>query len=101
MTKIWIFSIFIIFSFAESCTDFDCVNQQLAQLSEKVELLEKENENLKIDVLNLEKIVRPGKIPASCQEYFDRGTTEDGKYQIKPNTEIEPFFVYCDFRNWF
>ena len=94
----------------------------MADLDVKVGILENENEQLKIenealtknvenlenkvigletDVLELEKIVRPGKIPASCQEYFDRGTSETGQYEIKPNTEIEPFFVHCDFRNLF
>jgi len=48
--------------------------------------------------LELEKIVRPGKVPASCQEHADRGETKNGKYQIKPNLDIQPFYVTCDFR---
>jgi len=68
---------------------------------ENVENLENKVSNLEIDVLELENIVRPGKVPASCDEYFDRGTIENGQYEIKPNTQIDPFLVYCDFRNLF
>ena len=56
------------------------------------------NEELTNDVLAIEKIVRPGKIAASCQEHQDRGATETGTYQIKPTVDIEPFSVMCDFR---
>jgi len=113
--KILLFQLFTTFGLAEICSDFDCFNDQLAKLNEKVENLESENlekantiikmdnkiTNLENDVLELEKIVRPGKIPASCEEYFNRGTIENGKYKIKPNTEINPFFVDCDFRDLF
>ena len=60
--------------------------------------LKNKNEELTNDVLAIEKIVRPGKIPASCQEHQDRGATENGTYQIKPTVDIEPFSVMCDFR---
>ena len=53
---------------------------------------------MKNDVKELEKIVRPGKTPASCQEHYDRGATVNGVYQIKPTMEMEPFYVTCDFR---
>jgi len=63
--------------------------------------LKNKNEELTNDVLAIEKIVRPGKIPASCQEHQDRGATETGSYQIKPTIDIEPFSVMCDFRKMF
>ena len=128
--KILIIPIFLICPLvnfaAGGCADFDCMNEQFAQLEQKVGILENKNEQLEItvdnleaenielraendeltaklgnlenDVAELEKIVRPGKIPANCDEYFDRGTNVDGVYQIKPNVDIEPFYVTCDFR---
>merc|ERR1712184_90419 len=67
------------------------------ELKNEVEILRSDNERLKEDVFELEKIVRPGKTAASCQEWFDRGETEDGIYEIKPNLDIEPFPVECRF----
>ena len=79
--------------------------QRLSALENEMENVKTENLELKIkneeltnDVLAIEKIVRPGKIPASCQEHQDRGATETGTYQIKPTVDIEPFSVMCDFR---
>ena len=63
-------------------------------------VLKKENEALKNDIVAIEKIVMPGKITASCEEYRNRGETETGIYQIKPTMDIEPFSVSCDFRKW-
>jgi len=68
------------------------------ELENQVADLKNKNEELTNDVLAIEKIVRPGKIPASCQEHQDRGATETGTYQIKPTVDIEPFSVMCDFR---
>ena len=79
-------------------TENDEQNVEIENLRNQVENLERENHELKNDVLELEKIVRPGKVPASCHEYADRGETKNGKYQIKPNLNIEPFDVTCDFR---
>jgi hypothetical protein len=96
----------------QPCTDFECFDTRLENLTRKLEAFfdhftvenEKlqaeivaENEQLKKDVLELEKIVRPGKTAASCQEWFDRGETEDGIYEIKPNVDTEPFPVKCRF----
>ena len=63
-------------------------------------VLKNENEELKNDIKEIEKIVMPGKIPASCEEHRNRGETENGIYKIKPTMDIEPFPVTCDFRKW-
>ena len=36
--------------------------------------------------------------PASCQEYFDRGTRIDGTYKIKPSLMYHSFEVNCEFQ---
>jgi len=64
-------------------------------------ILKNENEELKNDIREIERIVMPGKIPASCEEHRNRGETENGIYKIKPTMNIEPFPVTCDFRKWF
>ena len=35
--------------------------------------------------------------PASCQEYFERGTKTNGSYKIRPSLELHSFFVECEF----
>ena len=35
--------------------------------------------------------------PATCQEYFDRGTRFNGTYKIRPSLEIHSFYVECEF----
>ena len=34
---------------------------------------------------------------ASCQEYFDLGNRANGKFKIRPNTELHAFEVECEF----
>ena len=63
--------------------------------------MNKEINQLKNDVYNLELVVLPGKIPASCQEYEDRGEYRNGNYYIRPSIDVEPFSVHCDFRKYF
>jgi len=79
-------------------SEVEYVKAENVDLKNQVEILKHENAELSNDILEIEKIVMPGKIPASCQEHRDRGATESGKYQIKPTVDIEPFFVTCDFR---
>jgi len=79
-------------------TENSKLKTEIENLGLEVENLKLENHALKNDVEELEKIVRPGKIPASCQEHADRGEDENGLYQIKPSVDIDPFFVTCDFR---
>jgi len=82
------------------------LKNQVEKIELEMEDVKSENSEQKIDVENLknqneiEKIVMPGKIPASCQEYQDRGENVTGSYKIKPNVDIEPFSVICDFRKW-
>ena len=76
------------------------VKAENLELKNEVENLKNQNEELSSDILEIEKIVMPGKIPASCQEYQDRGENVTGSYKIKPNVDIEPFSVICDFRKW-
>jgi len=35
--------------------------------------------------------------PATCQEYFERGTRMNGTYKIRPSLEFHSFFVECEF----
>ena len=35
--------------------------------------------------------------PATCQEYFDRGTRFNGTYKIRPSLELHSFYVECEF----
>ena len=35
--------------------------------------------------------------PASCQEYFERGTRTNGTYKIRPSLELHSFNVECEF----
>jgi len=115
--KLLILPIFFAFSLAdEPCNiDDECIVDIVKRLSaledensvlksdvenvkaENVDLKNK-NEQLSNDIAEIEKIVMPEKIPASCQEHRDRGTSVSGPYQIKPTVDIEPFFVTCDFR---
>jgi len=74
------------------------IKAENTDLKTQVENLRNINGELANDVLAIEKIVIPGKIPASCQEHQDRGQTETGIYQIKPTADIEPFSVTCEFR---
>jgi len=76
----------------------------ISNLQAKNDDLERENDRqqneinqLKSDVHDLEEVALPGKIPASCQEYDDRGEYRNGNYYIRPSTAVEPFSVYCDF----
>ena len=34
---------------------------------------------------------------ASCQEYFDLGNRENGKFKIRPNATLHAFEVECEF----
>ena len=34
---------------------------------------------------------------ASCQEYFDLGNRDNGKYKIRPNATLHAFEVECEF----
>ena len=35
--------------------------------------------------------------PASCAEYFDRGTRFNGTYKIRPSLQLHSFYVECEF----
>ena len=99
------FPIFFVLCLAdETCSNADeCtanILQRLTALENENAVLKNENEALKNDMREIEKIVMPGKIPASCEEHRNRGETENGIYQIKPTMDIEPFPVTCDFRKW-
>ena len=37
--------------------------------------------------------------PASCQEYFDRGESQNATYTIKPTLNEHSFKVFCEFSN--
>ena len=80
--------------------EMENVKAENSELKNEVENLKNQNEELSNDILVIENIVMPGKIPASCQEYQDRGEIETGSYKIKPTVDIEPFSVICDFRKW-
>ena len=34
---------------------------------------------------------------ASCQEYFDLGNRVGGTFKIRPNINVQPFEVECEF----
>lgn len=81
-------------------SEMETVKMENQELKTRIGTVEMENVELKNDVLELEKIVRPGKIPASCEEHRDRGARENGIYEIKPAMDIDPFYVNCDFRKY-
>ena len=35
--------------------------------------------------------------PATCQEYFDRGTRNNGTYKIRPSLDLHSYHVECIF----
>ena len=35
--------------------------------------------------------------PATCQEYFDRGTRANGTYKIRPSIDLHSYHVQCKF----
>ena len=57
-----------------------------------------EIKSLRGDVADLNEKIFPGKIPASCHEYAQRGEATNGMYPIRPSADIAAFEVFCDFR---
>ena len=100
----------------EKCGTFTAcstgMEKRLAALENAVEKMEDENKNIKEeniglrkeldalrkDVDDVEQVVTPWKVKASCQEHADRGVTENGNYRIRPNLNVNPFEVNCEFR---
>ena len=69
------------------------LKEKIEKSDARIEKLEKSNDNLKQEVEILKSASQKTSIAASCQELADRGTSENGIYEIKPNLDIEPFTV--------
>ena len=88
------------------------LENRLAALENAISKFSDENKNLKeenaglrreLDVLrkdmdDVEAVVLPWKVRASCQEHADRGENQDGIYSIRPSLDVNAFDVKCKFR---
>ena len=53
--------------------------------------------NRKTYIIFKENINGTHTFAASCQEYFDLGNRDNGKFKIRPNPELHAFEVECEF----
>lgn len=82
----------------EECDIYIAVKEQISVLESVVDHQAVQIVTLQNEVADIEDVVLPGKIPASCNEYAQRGEVTSGVYQIRPSSDLASFEVFCDFR---
>ena len=53
--------------------------------------------SLESNDINKENLNGTATFPATCQEYYERGTSTNGTYKIRPSLELHSFYVECEF----